>query len=400
MKKHLVIIVGNFYPKPSPTGKCAEAYADLLKDEFDISVICLADTDCLPYTYNGKQVYPAAGWYTLFQHRLERKGAPRLLQNMAKVPVHMLRKFTQPNLLYSYVSAAEKQLEKCHRERPVDVIFSVGAPMAAHTAAERFRRKHPHVRWITYTVDSYCAQNGGDRKSLRYEGAVLRKSDWVLLSEELYKNSTKLYEDFKTKCVVLPYLMPPTPQKVGERQYFDSNKINLVYAGRFYKDIRNPEYLLRLAMEMDENCVLHLYCQSDCDDLINKWVCRANGKILRHPPVSVEEIQQIYTQADVLVNVGNNTAEFKPSKTFEYIASGKPILNIFYPGLRDEMLDKNALVLQLQKDMNLQEASEQLRWFIQTNYGKILPWDEIEKQYYKHSRENISRILRAATHTK
>lgn len=392
MKKHLVMIVGVYYPKPSPTGKCAEAYVDLLKDDFDISVICLADTDLARYEWSGKQVYPAADWYTLLQHRLEKK-ALVFMQKLAKIPVHLLNKFTQPNLLYSYVNAARKQLEAIHEERPIDVIFSVGAPMAAHVAARKFRKKHQDVRWVTYTVDSYAAQNKGSEKAMTYEASILSASDSVLLSEEIYENSPKLYEGFSEKCKPLPYLMPPTPEREEGIQYFDPQKTNLVYAGRFYKAIRNPEYLLQLAMQMDDNFVLHLYCQSDCDNIIDDYVHRSEGKILRHAPVSVSEIQKIYSQADLLVSVGNNTPEFKPSKTFEYIASGKPIVNIYYEGLYDEVLAQSPLTLQLSRNSSLEDNTVAFRAFLKNTIGKILSRDEIDEIYAKHKCDNIRYIL-------
>lgn len=399
MKKHLVMIVGKFYPNPSPTGKCAEAYIDLLKDEFDISVICLAETNREAYEHNGKQVFPAANSYTLFQHRLEQKKAPELLKKLAKIPVHLRQKFTQPNNLYSYVAAAQKRLEKLHRQRPVDVVFSVGAPMAAHTAASRFRKKHPQVRWVTYTVDSYAAQNKRSRcyeSAMAYESHILAQSDFVLLSEEVYDNNPALYDTFQEKCGPLPYLMPPTPQAAEDVQYFDPDQTNLVYAGRFYKNIRHPEYLLQLAQEMDDGCVLHLYCRSDCDGLIDDYVERSAGKILRHEPVSVDEIQRIYTQADVLVNVGNNTPEFKPSKTFEYIASGKPILNIYYEGQFDDVLARSPLTLQLGRDLPVREAAARLRAFLQTTGGKTLPREKIDELYPSNSAKQITRILKQA----
>lgn len=395
MKKHLVMIVGNFYPKPSPTGKCAEAYVDLLKDQFDISVICLADTDRVQYDWNGKQVYPTAGWYTLLQHRLEKK-ALGFLQNLAKVPVHLRHRFTQPNNLYSYVKVAEKQLKAINAERPIDVIFSVGAPMAAHVAAKSFRKDHPQVRWVTYTVDSYAAQNPGSTKALAFESTVLGASDHVLLSEEIFENSPKLYEAFAEKCDPLPYLMPPTPTADSSTRYLPEDKCNLVYAGRFYKDLRHPEYLLQLAMEMDDNCVLHLYCQSDCDNLIDDYVKRSGGKILRHKPVSVDTIQKIYAEADVLVSVGNNTPEFKPSKTFEYIASGKPILNIHYEGLQDEVLEQYPLVLQLGREVPVSQSAKKFREFLLKQDGQNLVAEEIDRIYSKHSKAAIKSVLEAA----
>lgn len=392
MKEHLVMIVGGYYPNPSPTGKCAESYVDLIREQFDVSVICIAGTNRKPYTYNGKQVYPAAGWYTLFQHWLEKK-APRIIQNLAKVPVHFRHRFTQPNNLYSYIKAARKELEKLHRQKNIDMIFSVGAPMAAHVAASQFRRQYPEVRWTAYTVDSYAAQNKGNSQAFNFEKRILGSADRALFSEEIYGNSPMLFVDFKDKCGVLPYLMPSTPKQDWVKQYFDPQKTNLVYAGRFYKTIRNPEYLLRLAMEMDDCCVLHLYCQSDCDSLINDYVARSRGKIVRHAPVSVDEIQKIYMQADILVSVGNNTPEFMPSKTFEYIASGKPILNVFYPGLRDAVLEQYPLALQLERDTSIQAGGEMLCNFIQETQHKQLTREKINAIFYKHSSDNIMNIL-------
>lgn len=137
-------------------------------------------------------------------------------------------------------------------------------------------------------MDSYATQNRGSSKAFNLEATTLAESDYVLLSEEIYNNNPALYDTFKEKCAPLPYLMPLTPQPAEGRQYFDQSKTNLVYAGRFYKTIRHPEYLLQLAQEMDEGCVLHLYCQSDCDALIDDYVSRSGGRILRHKPVSVE----------------------------------------------------------------------------------------------------------------
>ena len=395
MKKHLVLVVGSFYPNPSPTGKCAEAYVDLLKDKFDITVVCLADMDRVPYEYKDKQVYPTAGWYTLLQHRLK-KNAPALLQNIAKIPVHLRQGFTQPNNLYSYVKAARMQLENVHKRRPIDVVLSVAAPMAAHVAAYKFRNKHPNVRWITYTVDSYAAQNKGSIKAHQFETNILSQCDCVLLSEEIYEANPNLYESFVEKCKPLPYLMPPTQLRLGDVQYFSKDKVNLVYAGRFYKSIRNPEYLLQLALEMDDNCVLHLYCRSDCESMIDGYVSRSAGKIVRHTPVSVEEIQQIYKQADILVSVGNNTPEFKPSKTFEYIASGKPILNIYYEGLCDTVLERYPLALQLQRDGMMKKDVETLSLFVKGQGNKFLSEREINELFQEHSGSNIKSILGSA----
>ena len=41
-KRHLAIICGIYYPEPSPTGLCAKRFAELLKDDFDIDILCIS----------------------------------------------------------------------------------------------------------------------------------------------------------------------------------------------------------------------------------------------------------------------------------------------------------------------------------------------------------------------
>lgn len=55
MKKHLAMIVGGYYPTPSPTGKCAEQYVSLIQDDYEIDVVCIARSDDKSYAYNKKK---------------------------------------------------------------------------------------------------------------------------------------------------------------------------------------------------------------------------------------------------------------------------------------------------------------------------------------------------------
>lgn len=93
------------------------------------------------------------------------------------------------------------------------------------------------------------------------------------------------------------------------------------------------------------------------------------------------------------MNVGNSTPDFKPSKTFEYIASGKPILNIYYKGQFDEVLAKSPLALQLSRDLTVQEAASKLRGFLETSSGSILHTDKIDELYLNHSAKSIQNML-------
>ena len=394
MKKHLIMIVGEYYPTPSATGRCAEDFIQLIQEQYDIDVICVSRADNNEYGYKGKRVFPVGNWYSHLQHTLRNNGKTKILYRIVKAPVYFMDCFRNPNNLHWYVNAAYKKLEAIHSDKPIDVIFSVGAPMASHCAAMNFKAYHPVVRWITYSVDSYAAQNKNMKRLKKKKKGVLGKSDYNLLSEEIYTNSPFISDAFTDRVGTLPYLLPAIRHhEMSHENYFDSSKTNFVYAGSFYKEIRNPTFLLETFMHTREDAVLHLFCSSDCDELIDQAVSTAHGKIVRHGMVGPDEIADVYAEADVLVSVGNSLPEFKPSKTFEYIATCKPILNIYYNGMRDDVLENYPISLQICNSAEAILSAKEIDEFISISVGKMVLEDEIKIRFKKYMPESIHTIL-------
>ena len=390
MKKHLVMIVGKYYPTPSATGRCAEDHILLVQEEYDIDVVCVSSLNCGVYEYAQKKVFPVGNRFYYYQNLLESR---KNLYHIFKMPVYFFDFFRNPNNLHWYVKAAYKKLEEINSEKTIDVIFSVGAPMASHCAAMRYKEIHPEVRWVTYSVDSYAAQNKNKERFREFEKGVLAKSDYNLLSEEIYGNSSFLYENCRERVGTLPYLLPAIRHEMGHKHYFDSTKTNFVYAGSFYREIRNPAFLLEAFMHTREDAILHLFCSSDCEELINQAVATSHGKIVRHGMVGPDEIADVYAEADVLVSVGNNLPEFKPSKTFEYIATCKPILNIYYNGLKDDVLENYPMTLQICNSAETILSAKEIDEFISTYAGKIVLEDEIKNRFRKYMPDSIQAIM-------
>jgi glycosyltransferase involved in cell wall biosynthesis len=266
-------------------------------------------------------------------------------------------------------------------------------------AGEAFKKMYPDVRWLTYTVDPFYAgykRGKKDRpkcvKALSVEKGVLSHADANFLSEEVYENSKELYSEVLDKTYPLPYLLPHHDHQADNR--FDSNKINLVYTGRFYRDIRNPEYLLRtFLLTKNTDLVLHLYAASDCEKGIDEYVRQSSGRIVRHGLVDAVEIQKVINSADILVSVGNSIPEFKPSKTFEYIATGLPIINFYQNGLIDEVLERYSCALQIDSNIDNYDAAVEVKNFCIINRGKQMESSSIHSVFKKHVPNNIKNIL-------
>ena len=75
-------------------------------------------------------------------------------------------------------------------------------------------------------------------------------------------------------------------------------------------------------------------------------------------PVDNDEAESILMSADILVNIGNSVSNQIPSKLFDYISTGKPILNIYKnkncPSL--EILSKYPDVLNVYEENALEES--------------------------------------------
>lgn len=390
-KKNLVMIVGEYYPSPSPTGKCAEQYINLLGHTFSVDVICIADETDTPFTFKDKRVFPVTTKYYSMQKKLKKRKS-QICWNLSKIPTHVLDRFRSPNNLHWYVKAAYRKLEMINAEKTIDVVFSVGAPTSSHCAARLFKQAHLDIRWVTYTVDSYSAQNGNKKRYRDFEKRLLEKADYNLLSEEIHQNCQFLWGDKPERFGTLPYLMPER-QNPFDEMIFDPKKINFVYAGSFYKQLRDPTFMLKVFCNISSDCILHLFCPENCDSYIKDAIKTSDGQIIKHKSVAVEDIAKVYASADVLINLGNSVPEFKPSKIYEYIASGKPIVDIYYDRCKETLLHKYPYAVQIRNDNDIVEAADVIHDFGVKNRGKICSEEEIACLYCENAQQNIREKL-------
>ncbi|NQV51351.1 MAG: hypothetical protein HQ507_12695 [Candidatus Marinimicrobia bacterium] len=423
--KNLTIIAGHVFPQPSPTGKVALQFAEILKEKFQVSIIFIQSG---AETYDGtlKQGFKV---YSIFSRRLwlervfekcaSQRTAPcsiRLFQvasNIIKfsgrlgawfLPGRPKPYWLWPDNLIWYYSKAYKQLEKNNAHENIDTLLTINSPFPAHLAGLKFKRKYPHVRWLTFTIDPFTrASDFSNRwlfRSLKTridtaeEKGVFKTADLNFVSEEVYETDTELFAEVVDKVIPIPYLLQRA-EPAGGASRFAKEKINLIYTGRFYRSIRNPEYFLKIFCLMENpDITLHLFTFSDCDDLIDKYVNQSSGRIIRHVPVTPDQIPDILNWANILVSVGNSTTSFKPSKLFEYLATGKPILHINQSNQHDEVLEKYPLSLQVYPGKISEiDAAVKMQQFCKAHADEQFPWETVNHIFSHHSLENIRNTI-------
>lgn len=391
MKKHITVVCGVFFPEPSPTGLCAKRFIELLDEKYDIDVICISPdgTNKIVKDESGHTVYMLTGY---------RQGKEDRAKGLKKSIWHQLgrieiKSFILGNLNW-YSKAVYKCLKSIHKQNRIDTVFSICSPFAAHVGTHRFKIDNSEVKWCAYTVDPYSTSNRIRplwctlKALVRYEQRILENVDHLLLSDEVYSTRPDLIGNYN-ETEALPYILPDFEYKYDGMRFFNSEEINCVYAGRFYEDIRNPELMLQtFARMVNPQIKLHLFSVG-CESIVHKYASQTD-RIILHNLVSHDQILNVYGEADVLIMIANTTEEFLPSKTFEYIATGKPIV-CFNARKSDPVFSNYPHVFIVNKT-----KGSMLEDFITNIDGNIVSREDIEAAYPRHKKENVKMILQNA----
>lgn len=352
--KHVVIVGGWIYPNPSPTGNCIKNIIQELNGDYEISVICFKDND----EYNSILV-DNINYYFVdnFRLKLRRIALTGLTSKVNKFQQYLcnilmyISKFIRvcfslfawPTSEYWYINKSIKLLEIINSEKTIDTIITVSNPFEAHVCGYKYKKKNSNINWITYTLDHFATSKSLNKyfvnKRIKFEidkgfeRKILTSADYNFITHELdpwFQEVTKGSSE-NIEAISFPLLILNSYDDTTNYFKDYKDKINLVYAGALYSEIRNPEYLFKLISNtQNDSIVLHLFVKGDCDQLVNKYSQSSSNRIIAHDTLTLDEIHIVMEQTDILVNIGNNIIDQKPSKIYEYIATGKPIINIHY----------------------------------------------------------------------
>lgn len=126
--------------------------------------------------------------------------------------------------------------------------------------------------------------------------------------------------------VGFPMLVPnpiiPTDSDIPMPQ----DKINLLFTGWLYSDIRSPRYFLDIARHLDERFRI-VFMGKECELLRERFDFQTGAEIVTLPNQPYQAALNAMANADILINIGNSIPVHMPSKTLEYINACKPIVN-------------------------------------------------------------------------
>ena len=126
--------------------------------------------------------------------------------------------------------------------------------------------------------------------------------------------------------VGFPMLMPNPATATDADIPMPADRINLLFTGWLYSDIRSPKYFLELAKHLDERFRI-VFMGKECELLRERFDFDTKAEVVTLPNQPYQVALNAMAKADILINIGNSVPVHMPSKTLEYINAGKPIVN-------------------------------------------------------------------------
>ena len=213
-------------------------------------------------------------------------------------------------------------------------ILSISAPFANHELAIILKGAFNKIDWTVYQFDphtfNYHLDEFKRNERMEEERKILAAADKIILTDGIQAENRSMgfaqEFDYKTISVPLPNLLLNNEVSQGGTLKASKDSIILLYTGNIYGNIRNPDILFKILSRINTpDIVLHVY-GTGLENLAQKYYLGSDQVVL-HGRVPKTEVIAAMENASILVNFGNSMINQLPSKVFDYIASGKPIIN-------------------------------------------------------------------------
>lgn len=238
-------------------------------------------------------------------------------------------KIVDSNGYSDYVTAIKiaKMAEKLRRDFNFDVIVSTIEPFPCAYASVLLNG----AKRILYIMDppAPLADNKGTGFRLKQIKRILDSQDSIITTpfiNQAFKDAG--YDIFeKVKESGFPMICESITEN-NDVFEMDRKKINLLFCGWLYSDIRSPKYFLDIVSRLDERFCIY-FMGKECDRLDERFNIKTKAQIVTMDNQPYSVALSAMNQADILINIGNSIPVHMPSKTLEYINTGKPFVNFY-----------------------------------------------------------------------
>ncbi|MFY8331107.1 hypothetical protein [Vagococcus carniphilus] len=221
-----------------------------------------------------------------------------------------------------------------------DVIISIGPPFYTHYHISKLINK---TEWIGKSITDWGDPfyRSGDAAfmfpHMRFvQKRVLNTFNFTTIPvEEAVSYYKQFTEDEKIKIIPQGFnfdvKIDENMKKNVEKSMNSINRPLFIYAGAFYKDVRDPQKILEYLCTVKEDFVFFIFSDMSGDiyeEILIPFKRKLKDKLVLMKKVPREELIEYLKMSDFVLNIENKSENQVPSKLIDLSLSGKPILSV------------------------------------------------------------------------
>ncbi len=223
-----------------------------------------------------------------------------------------------------------------------DLLITVAAPHTIHWGAAWARNKENRIAktWVADCGDPFMLNSIDSFKKMFYfeyfERFWCSKADFVTIPRMDMK--INYYKEYHEKIREIPQGLDFEFVSRFIKPYRGNSVPTFAFAGSFIRDKRDPRRFLKYLLSKDIDFRFHIYSRTK--GIVEPLVARSQGRIVLHNYVSRDDLFEILSQMDFLVNISYDVKTQLPSKLIEYYLMKRPILNLKGDKLDTKKIDR------------------------------------------------------------
>ncbi len=408
--KHIVFVLGSYYPRYSAVGICVKRVVDALKGEFRISVVAMAAEHATEpvLRMDGINIHristPEIAVRSQLVRSLKAGGgrSDRLRLLALRMRGIMRRLLSRATVDHALVNAYQRKLSEL---QDADVIVPLVFPFEtviaalAHAATSK-------VKVVPYLFDNFVdsrslhvlpvARELKRSRHLQLEQDMIERSAAVLSMHPLEAHFRKHFGasiDEKMHFLEHPLLIE-APAEPGAA----TDVVRLVYTGALIKNVREPDYVLDFleGLQVTGPFEANFYVMGNASSQVKTGTAASGVVIKNHGQVSKQEASLAVEQSSILLNIGEKEGKQISSKIFEYMSAGKPVVHFSYTkdDIVTKILNRYPMALCLLQDGDaMVENRARFVQFVSENAGRTMRFEQVAEIFPEALPQTTAQVI-------
>ena len=328
----IAILTAVFHPELHPRAfRAYELAKEYAIQGHDVEVFLLTRIKGFDYEQLSQELHIKITILPLYTREL---GAENIFQQTNPLLrwIHWGYRWLLEYLLAGNLFAYSTRIAEClkHEMQQKDMVIALSTPFMNLLGLAKYVRAHKAQSKTTYIADSgdpfYYSQQ--TKRALYFkwvEKWVYRHFDYLSIPTS---DAIPAYAPLipKEKIQIIPQAFNMRDVHLSPAPTSDIP--TFAYAGVFYQDIRNPEFLFKHLCTLTEDFRFHVYLRHrdpHITSVLDKYQKQLGEKLIIYYSVKRTDLLYRLSECHFLINISNTTSTQLPSKLIDYGITKRPV---------------------------------------------------------------------------